>query len=435
MGAAYITAMLSFHLISPLPRLVGASFSTASRVSKMSSVGIVGGGFAGLGVAFQMCQVAKEVHIYDHYPAGAAKASSAAGGLFHPFAPRGNFIWKGREGFQAASEVLDKLRTAQLYKENDGFVRYGKHYPILRPLYADDDNKSWLKTCKLHPELAKELPRSHYMSAIGMTERHEPANNIVGCIALTESATVHAPRYLQSLWKYVELHSAKAQWHTSVCSPEDIHEKMAHHDVVIVAGGFASTAFFSIEPKVKFVRGRNLHYRPKQPHPEVASSMSAPSPVLSGEYIVPRYEPLQETAASFELIAGATHEHIPAPDKASVLNNLVQPLDDDINESIAAARPLLEDRLVKLYPHLHGAYQAYRVSSGIRLVTERTNLGRLPIVGKLSDRVWVLTGLGSRGLVYHALMAQYLTQAIISNDESLIPQPLQPQAHYPHVRS
>jgi glycine/D-amino acid oxidase-like deaminating enzyme len=116
------------------------------------------------------------------------------------------------------------------------------------------------------------------------------------------------------------------------------------------------------------------------------------------------------------------------------LNSLVQP-HDDIDVSIAAAKPLLEDRLVKLYPHLQETYQAYRVSSGIRLVTERTNLGRLPIVGKLSDRVWVLTGLGSRGLVYHALMAQYLTNAIINNDESLIPQPLQPRAHCPNVRS
>lgn len=435
MGATNITAMLSFHLISSLPRSFGASFSTISRTSKILSVGIVGGGFAGLGTAFQICQLAEEIHIYDPFPAGAAKASSAAGGLLHPFAPRGNFIWKGREGFQAATEVMDKLRNAQLFEEDDGFVRYGTQHPILRPLFAEDDNKSWLKTCKNYPNLAEELPRSQYMSAIGMQEPHMSANNIVGCVALIESATVHSPRYLQSLWKYVQLHCSNAQWHTSLCAPGDIHEKLAHHDVVIIAGGYASTAFFPIEPKVKFVRGRNLHYQINQPHLKVASSMRSLSPVLSGEYIVPRYGPAQDGAAmSFELIAGATHEHIAAPDKASLLNSLVQS-HDDIDASVDAAMPLLEDRLVKLYPHLQGTYQAYRVSSGTRLVTERTNLGRLPIVGKLSDRVWVLTGLGSRGLVYHALMAQYLTHAIINNDESLIPQQLQPQSHCPKVRT
>jgi hypothetical protein len=41
--------------------------------------------------------------------------------------------------------------------------------------------------------------------------------------------------------------------------------------------------------------------------------------------------------------------------------------------------------------------------------------------GRNAGRVWVLTGLGSRGLVHHAFLAEKLAQAVLSGDDSCIP--------------
>lgn len=56
-------------------------------------------------------------------------------------------------------------------------------------------------------------------------------------------------------------------------------------------------------------------------------------------------------------------------------------------------------------------------------------IGRLPIVGKLPnyENIWLLTGFGSRGLLHHAVLSDYLCQAIITKNHNLIPIELQPK--------
>lgn len=74
-----------------------------------------------------------------------------------------------------------------------------------------------------------------------------------------------------------------------------------------------------------------------------------------------------------------------------------------------------------------------QVRSGVRAVPKHTNEGAPPLVGRIprndsgsmqSCGWWLVTGLGVRGLLYHALMAEYLVHAIRSGDESHIPKPL-----------
>ena len=69
----------------------------------------------------------------------------------------------------------------------------------------------------------------------------------------------------------------------------------------------------------------------------------------------------------------------------------------------------------------------------------RSHLGKLPLVGRLRASlpavplstagpapVWVLTGLGSRGLIHHAHLAEALAKAVLADDEG-------PLAHLPSV--
>ena len=44
-----------------------------------------------------------------------------------------------------------------------------------------------------------------------------------------------------------------------------------------------------------------------------------------------------------------------------------------------------------------------------------------PMVGRLKDNIWVCTALGSRGLLYHALVGELLTEAVLSDEPSKLP--------------
>ena len=58
-----------------------------------------------------------------------------------------------------------------------------------------------------------------------------------------------------------------------------------------------------------------------------------------------------------------------------------------------------------------------RFTSGIRVQTKRGNFGRMPIVGKyeteIHENAWIFTGLSSRGLIYHGVFGDFLTDLIL----------------------
>lgn len=72
----------------------------------------------------------------------------------------------------------------------------------------------------------------------------------------------------------------------------------------------------------------------------------------------------------------------------------------------------------------------------MRAIPKHTTEGSPPLVGKIRrDNAadasasgkcswWLATGFGVRGLLYHALMAQYLVRAVRTGDQSHIPTPL-----------
>lgn len=45
-----------------------------------------------------------------------------------------------------------------------------------------------------------------------------------------------------------------------------------------------------------------------------------------------------------------------------------------------------------------------------------------PIAGRVKDNLWVLTGMGSRGLLYHAYLGKFLAEAILTGDDCEIRQ-------------
>jgi glycine/D-amino acid oxidase-like deaminating enzyme len=126
--------------------------------------------------------------------------------------------------------------------------------------------------------------------------------------------------------------------------------------------------------------------------------------LLRGEYIVPSFQnPCQ-------LVCGATHEY-----KES-FDDLPQ---DDPDPS--QALELLQPKLSTLYPSLFSNnYKLHSVNAGIRVMSERSNLGKIPLISVHSEysNIWLLAGLGARGLIHHAYMAKTLVDCITETIDS-----------------
>jgi glycine/D-amino acid oxidase-like deaminating enzyme len=90
-------------------------------------------------------------------------------------------------------------------------------------------------------------------------------------------------------------------------------------------------------------------------------------------------------------IIGATYEHQYQNDQP----NLEQ-----------AALELLP-KAAALYPPIDKA-QVLLAKAALRVTTPN----HLPLVAKISPKEWIITGLGSKGLLYHGLYAKKLAQLI-----------------------
>ena len=88
-----------------------------------------------------------------------------------------------------------------------------------------------------------------------------------------------------------------------------------------------------------------------------------------------------------------------------------------LEADLASALKALTPKMETLYPGL--VLDPIGVKVGIR-VTSKGHY--FPLIGKVKEKIWVMTGLGSRGLLYHALFAKMLAEAIVSCDDSHIPE-------------
>ena len=67
--------------------------------------------------------------------------------------------------------------------------------------------------------------------------------------------------------------------------------------------------------------------------------------------------------------------------------------------------------------HIWKGSSVDRVTTGFRVQSNRGKNGRMPILGRLDTPVhndaWIFTGLSSRGLLYHGIFGDYLSNIIL----------------------
>jgi glycine/D-amino acid oxidase-like deaminating enzyme len=88
---------------------------------------------------------------------------------------------------------------------------------------------------------------------------------------------------------------------------------------------------------------------------------------------------------------GSTYEHTEHPDPKKAMD--------------------LIKKVAKFYPQAH-TFQPIEIVSGVRISPK---IGYIPTVKAIDEKTWVFTGFGSRGLLYHALLAKELSEEIVSS--------------------
>ncbi|PIS02676.1 MAG: hypothetical protein COT85_01200 [Chlamydiae bacterium CG10_big_fil_rev_8_21_14_0_10_42_34] len=146
---------------------------------------------------------------------------------------------------------------------------------------------------------------------------------------------------------------------------EDLSELNAF-DVVILAAGSEVSRF--VDLPLKRTIGQCLLCRWKE---------RLPMSLLSNGHITPTEDP--------DLcLVGSTYEHTKEPDPEKALQLL--------------------DVCAKFYPPAKD-FEVLEIRSGVRVSPK---VGYRPIVEKIGPKTWVFTGFGSRGLIYHAMLAKSL---------------------------
>jgi glycine/D-amino acid oxidase-like deaminating enzyme len=326
-------------------------------------IAIIGAGFCGLATARYLLNYASvKVTLFDEKGIGGG-ASGIAAGLLHPYAgAHSKLNRRGREGVETSLELL-KLSANALNKPvtlNKGILRLAltdmqiEDFKKCASVHSEDTD--WLdeKECKaLYPHLA---------DAPGLL--------------IKNGLTIQSKLYLEGLWEAC-ISLGATHIRQSVHSLREMEE----FDAVILTAGaghlnFPELARFSLRP----TKGQILEL-------EWPQGLPTPPLVLNSQAYLVMSEDQKRC------YAGATFEKSYA----------------NIEADEATAKADILPKIVAMLPELHSA-KVIGCAAGLRIATP----SHLPLLADLGGNRWLLTGMGSKGLLYHALYAKELAAKIVA---------------------
>lgn len=234
------------------------------------------------------------------------------------------------------------------------------------------------------PQLATYLTLDEIKDIVPTVEE----SKVVGGLCLQGGCRViHVPSYLRGLWA-ASRRSGRATW--SLMQEATLPDLTGYDAVVLAAGaGLFSDVLSRDDWPIQLVRGQSI---------ELAfdDEMLCTEALLSGKYISPLID-------RHRVLVGATHEFADPLSYDQVVSELYQ-------------------RTVDMSPSVWGTGSVDRLTSGVRVQSERGKYGRRPIVGRVllkdfHSTTWVFTGLSSRGLLYHGIYGSLLAEAVLEGSE------------------
>lgn len=336
------------------------------------NIAIIGAGFCGLAVAWHLLNHKPllpnlTIHLFDSKGIGQG-ASGIAAGLLHPFAgAHAKLNWKGFEGIQATQELL-KVASSAL-----GRPVTANDQGILRLALNDEQREDFQRCAARYPNETQWLDISACQALVP------------GCIEapglwIKQGMTIYTSAYLQGLWQACLQQGVQFKQ----CLIKSLKET-EHFDYTIATAGAESLQLPELATlPVHMVKGQILEFAWPSHWKPLACALN------SHVYIL-----MTENHAS--CLVGATYE------------KGFQQGEVDLERAQQEILP----KAFELFPALKQT-TLRKGYAGMRAVAPQHR----PLLLRLSPSQWVLTGMGSKGLLYHALFAKELVNQLV-NDAGL----------------
>ncbi len=319
-------------------------------------IAIIGAGFSGLAACYYLSlRQGVEITVFDGKGLGGG-ASGVAAGLLHPYAgPESKLNWRAGEGIRASTELLE---AASEHLGRPVFQKSG----ILRLALSDRQKEAYRRAADAYAD----VDRVEEVDVPGVAKTEG--------IFISSGINVNCLDYLEGLWKACESRKCRlVRKHA-----QDL-EEFKDFDVVILAAGAAANHFLPI--KLYFIKGQLLKFE----WPENLPPLKCP--IVSKKYIV--MDP-----GGRSCWVGSTYE-----------KNFI---DHDVDVQSALADIMPEAR--RMIPGLAKS-RVIDCQAAIRAFTPQ----RRPVALQVDQKHWAVAGMGSKGLLYHALMAKELDSSLNSS--------------------
>ncbi len=341
---------------------------------------ILGAGFAGLSVTWYLLhytQGSVTIDLFDPEPIGGG-ASGLSSGLLHAYG--GKNAKESWEAYRCLKETHRLMTEASRALDQPLIVSKG----ILRPALTEDQIQNFQNSAQTYPDNEWWEKERCESTVPGLTL---PADG--GCLFIKNGLTLDAQAYLQGLWQACAL--LGTQFHQQAMIRKSDLEP---YDRVLIAMGPMTKNFPPLKGiPITPIKGQVIDL-------EWPSGVkSPPFSLISKKYLVMHPDGKRCTV-------GSTYEHE----------------FDSPQPNLEKASEEIMPQIVDFFPALKEA-KVIRCRAGFRASTS----SRLPIVGKISDKTYFFTGLGSKGLLYHAWVGKRVARALLTKDPKHFPE----EAYFP----
>jgi glycine/D-amino acid oxidase-like deaminating enzyme len=321
------------------------------------NIAIIGAGLSGLSLAWHLLANGKCTVTLFDSHGIGGGASGIAAGLMHPY--------PGQMGMRSflASEGLDATSMLLQIAQEKSEVALYNDKGIIR--YAQN-----------------EQMRSLFLSHAKVFGDVEPYGE--NGFLIHSGMTIFCRPYLEALWRACEEKGA-------VLSRQKIDDLgvLSSYDAVVLAAGAGNFAFPEVQHlRLERLKGQILKCR-------IPEEIVFPERSLIGKGYIAKAQ-----KEGFCYI-GSTYER----------GSLSEVPDLD------KAKAELIPKAILIHPQAD-AFPIIDCQAALRVM----RIGHYyPMAGKLIDKLWITTALGSRGLLYHGLVAERLSEAILKEDLSALP--------------
>jgi glycine/D-amino acid oxidase-like deaminating enzyme len=307
-------------------------------------IAIIGAGLSGLSLAWKLLE-SEPCQVTLFDPKGVGGgASGVASGLMHPYVGE-----QGRRSHLATEGLAATRHLLSQVEQKLGFA-VARYEGIVRIAQDEEQRSAFEKHVVEHGDIED----------VGE-----------GAFWIRSGVTVHCGMYLEGLWQLIASRGGALER-----ARVDTLAALSDFDRIVIAAGFGVKNFAECEDvRLKFTKGHVL--RAAAPDGEL---------YLAKSLIGKGYVALGEKAGVYHL--GSTYE-----------------------KQFTSDEPVEKQALEQILPKIAGFFPEVKhlnvieVRAGVRVARPEHYF---PITARLNEKCFLFTALGSRGLLYHALLAEQL---------------------------